>query len=516
MMRGCARKALLAFILLIAAAAPARAQRVVRFVGHGERELDNRIRALLRGPYTLIFSHDTIIRQGQTVQGNLLIVRSAAGIEGTVQGTLLELDANVFVRPTAHITGDLINLGGGLYRSELSKTDGTVINRPLAPYRVRTIGDTLEIAGLGRAPSRFPFLVEIPTYDRVSGATLPLGFAVRLPVVGPVEPEVRGQLGFRTSEGKLIGGLELALVRPTTLFAFGFYRGTLTNEAWIRSDFPNTLSFLFGGKDYRNYYQGDRVYAEFDHVFNVSGPVFFGVNLRPQREHARSLVAHDPWVVQNREFRANPIINQGNISSVTAGSRAGWHGVSSAVQVELSGEFAGKVAGGDFVFNRYIGSAEYAMQAVANHAIDIYFHAQGPLPGTDSLPLQRWSFVGGSPTLYTFPIGFFPGDRVVAVKTEYLIPGNRRLRLPFVGVPDFTLIHAAGMAWTRHERRRLEQNLGAQIQLFVVYARFVVNPSSAAGGSKSRFSVGVKLPGTRRPWEKLAEAGRHPRIRSRF
>jgi hypothetical protein len=519
MMRGCARKALLTFVLVLAAAASVRAQRVVRFVGHGEPDLDARIRQLLAGPYLLI-ARDTVLPQGQTVQGNVLVVRSTTGIEGTVQGTVLDLDANLFVRPTAHITGDLVNLGGGLYRSELSKTDGTIVNRPLAPYRVDIRGDTVDIEGFSRNPSVIALMPALPSYDRVNGLTVRAAAALRIPAAGRIEPEIRGKASFRTARTSFGGGAELALIHNTSMLKAGFEREAVTNETWMIGDVINSVAFLFAGNDYRNYYEADRVYAEALHEFRVRR-MLWGFSLRAQREDGTALRAHNPFAFTGRHFRENfptPLCSTcnsaplGRISSATLSGHGGWAGVTAALQANASVEIAGTVAGGDQSFKGYKATGEYAMQGIANHALDVYVYAQGPLPGTDDLPFRRWSTVGGAYTLFTYPVGFFLGDRVAYERTQYLIPGSQRFRLPFVGAPDLTLIHVAGMAWTRTSHRKLEQNLALQLQALVVYVWAAVNP---ADRSQHEIGFGLGLPVSRRPWERVAN-GPAARIRSRY
>jgi hypothetical protein len=145
--------------------------------------------------------------------------------------------------------------------------------------------------------------------------------------------------------------------------------------------------------------------------------------------------------------------------------------------------------------------------------LEIDAYAQGPLPGTDSLPLQRWTFVGGSSTLQTFPIAAFPGDRVVFVRTRYTVPGNPRFRLPLVGAPDISLIHVGGMAWTNARKPGFEQNIGVQLFLMrVAWVRYFINPTDPGGQNELGF--GVSLPRSLRPWERLSD-GPSPRIRTR-
>src|SRR5690606_7986192 len=126
-------------------------------------------------------------------------------------------------------------------------------------------------------------------------------------------------------------------------------------------------------------------------------------------------------------------------------------------------------------------------------------HFQGPLPGTASLPLQRWSFVGGSGTLLTYDVAEFRGDRVAFVETEYSIPLPRRLTVRPFGRPSFDLLHMAGMAWTDDESPAFEQNIGARIRYNVVYVRVVTHPSRFADDVE--VSVSVSLPRGSYPWQ---------------
>ncbi len=523
MMRSCARKALLASLLFVAASASAassvRAQRVVRFIGHGEPELDDRLHKFIDGPYLLI-SNDTIIRQGQTIQGNVLVVHGTTGIEGTVQGTVLVINANVFVRPTTHVTGDLVNLGGGLYRSELSKTDGTISNHPLAPYRIDIRGDTVIIEGVARNPSLFALMPAIPSYDRVNGLTIRAGAALRAPAIGRIEPELRGKASFHTARRSFDGGAELALIHKTSMLAIGAEREVITNETWMIGDLINSVAFLLGGNDYRNYYEADRIYAEGVHEFPVNG-MLWGFSLRAQREDANALEAHNPFTVTGRHFRSNfpnalcitcKFTIPGKTSSAIIGGHGGWAGTTAALQIGAAAEFAGDVAGGEHSFHAFRTSGEYAMKAIANHALDIYVYAQGPLPGTDDLPVQRWSTVGGAYSLFTFDVGEFVGDRVFFERTQYLIPGSKRFKLPLIGAPDLTLMHVAGMAWSRNADHKIEQNIAIQLQALILYAWAAVNPADTG---QHKIGVGFSLPAAKRPWERVAK-GPAPRVRSRF
>jgi hypothetical protein len=171
------------------------------------------------------------------------------------------------------------------------------------------------------------------------------------------------------------------------------------------------------------------------------------------------------------------------------------------VRVAALVESALDVLGGEHAFSRYLVSADWAMAGFANHTLRLQPHFQGPLPGTESLPRQRWSFVGGSGTLYTFDVAEFRGDRVAFVETRYSIPLDP-IRIRFIGSPDLEVLHLVGMAWTAEERRDLEQNVGLRLRFPLVNARVITNPRAWVDDLK--FSVGVNLPRRSWPWERGA------------
>lgn len=454
------------------------AQQVER-VGSGPAALDQPLdRLLASGDYVLIAS-DTLLTVADTVPGALLVLDATAIVEGVVAGDLVGVDANVFLRPGARIGGAAVNLGGGLYRSELAQIEGGIMDVPLAPYHVI------------REPGRFRIVVRsderalvldglagfhAPSYDRVNALTLEWGAAYRPPAFAGFEPRLHGQVGYVSGRGALTGALALSLRRGPTRLTLGAEKQVATNEEWIRRALRNSLSFFVAGNDYRNYYQVERAYAELGRRFG-SETRGWTLSARAQLEDSRSLSAGDPWTLFGDDFRPNPIIDDGRIASVILEGDGTWKEQSSRFQGGGRVELAGAALGGDFSFARFVLWGEAGMRALSNHTLEVEGRFQGPLPGTGSLPRQRWSFIGGSGTLGTFAIGEFRGDRLAFVRTEYIIPLPRRFELPLLGVPDLGLLYAAGMAWTQANARGLEQNVGVRLQFFGPYLRLITDPS---------------------------------------
>jgi hypothetical protein len=470
--------------------------------GRGDADNDRYLQRLVQsGDYQLIVG-DTLLARDDTIHGTALVLGSTVRLEGIITGDLVIVDANVFVRPTARIVGDVRNIAGGLYYSELAAVIGTVHSEPNAAYRVEHADDgTVVIRGTTTESALVLYGIrglQIPTYDRVDGLTVSLAAGYLTPRIGDVEPIVRGRVDYRSQRGEFTGGLELAAARRRTEVAVGAERTTLTRERWIRSDLNNSISSLLQGKDRRDYYAADRGYVEVRRLLE-SGARVTNAYARAQIEDAAPLTAHDPWSVTG-EFREDNIpVAESRITSAVIGVSTIWTAPLQMLEVAAATEFARDLLDGDYSFGRYEVDASWAMAALANHTLSIEPHVQGPLPGTESLPLQRWSFVGGSGTLYTFDIAEFRGDRVAFVETTYSIPLPRRLRIRLLGRPHLELLHLGGMAWSAAQSADLEQNIGIRLRFNMLYLRAVTHPSRFADDAE--FAVGVSFPRRPYPWQ---------------
>lgn len=466
-------------LLLGTAASPLAAQHV-RLEGRGDPELHGRLRALLAIPDLHLLSADTLIPAGDTLRGTVVVLGSRLLFEGTVTGHLLGLDANVFLRPGSTIGGDLLNVAGGLYASALARVEGRVIDRPLAPYRLRQVEGGWVLEGTAEADS--PLRLEgfhgltPPTYDRVNGVSLRGGGAWLAPPLGALYPRVSAHGVYRSARGEIEGGAEAAVVRGRWTLTLGAERATVTNEAWVRSALKNSLAFAFKGSDYRNYHRSDRLYARLERE-TVARAWRLTPWLALQREDVASLRAGDPWVVLAPDsVRPNPPVDDGWIRSLRAGVDGRWASPRAAFEGELELEAGGPEEGGEG-FVRYVLGGDWEMEALFGHTLEMEWRFLGPLPGSGPAPPRRWSFVGDVGTLRTFDT-IFRGDRLVWVETEYGVPLPRRWRVPVLGVPELELIHEIGMAWTEGEDRELEQNVGARVNLFAFFVRGLVDPDA--------------------------------------
>lgn len=489
--------------LMVGTAAGAGAQELpVETVGASDVSLDRRLARLLDAD-PIILTRDTMVAEEDTLRGSVIVLDATLVLEGVVTGDLVLVDAGAFVRPSARIGGDLVNMGGGLYRSELARVRGTIIDMPTASYRVVREPDRILIIAAD-APSALDLDgvmgFQPPAYDRVNGLTLMWGARYRLPRLGDITPSIHGEVGWLTERGEPAYGVSGRIRRHATALEGGYDKGWATHDDWLRSDLNNALDYAWDGDDFRDYYEAERLWVGAWREFGDEAKSFYGiVEVRGQVEDASSLRGDDPWHLLPGDVRPNPPIDPGRTTSVMASFDMEWEGRETAFEGRVEYEAAREWLDGRFSFDRLAVRGDWAMRALADHTLEIEFFVQQPL-GDVVLPRQRWSFVGGSGTLQTHEFAEFRGDRVVFTETKYIVPLPERLALPVVGAPDIQLIHGAGMAWTEGEDPAFQQELGARLQFFVLYFRYMFDPADL---TDNKLDVGLSSPfGGRHPWQR--------------
>jgi hypothetical protein len=340
-----------------------------------------------------------------------------------------------------------------------------------------------------------------PTYDRVDALGLRWGAAYLSSPDTLAQARIHGWAGYMSGRGALEGGGEASWRRNRTTLALGAANETATNDRWIRGDLSNSLSFLWDGDDYRNYYLTRRAYLGLAHHLG-RGDRTLTLALRGQREDDRSLHRTSAWtLVGGDESRPNPPIDEGVITGLAAALEGRWVGRKLAWEGAGSLETAGQILGGDFSFNRFVMLGRFGMDALADQVLFITWYFQGPFFGTESLPRQRWSILGGKGTLPAYDIGQFLGDRVAFVESRYVIPLPRRWRLPLLGAPDLELAHAIGNAWTEGMSADLIQNLEARLRFAFIYGYIATDPLHPS--DQFRTGAGISWPFAKRyPWRR--------------
>ncbi len=495
-----ARRTRVPILLALLFSAPATVhaqQRRVTLSGRGELETDSILkRVVASGNYRLLDA-DTVYAPGDTIQGPVIFAATTAKLENVILGDVVIVDANVFLRPHAHIAGDVVNIGGGLFLADNALIDGTVRQYREASYRAERRSDGVRITG-----TRVSSLLDLdglkgfhaPTYDRVSGITVAWGARYLLPRAGATEPDAHGWIGYETSRKTLIGGAELGVRHGAFHVGAGGERDVITHDAWARG-WSNTVSYALRGHDYRNYYEADRYYLGPDLSY-MRDDQRITLRLLGQVEDAHSIPALDPWHAFGNPARPNPVIDDGRISSLALSFKGEWERATWAAELEGEVEAAGTWLQGTRSFNRFDAGAHWAMQAIADHTFVMKMRFRGPLPGTDSLPHQRWNAIGGRPTLPRLNEAELYGDRLAYVESEYRVPFPRALTTRVFGRPAIEALHRVGNAWSKGGDSSLFQNVGVRLRVRIFYVLAVADPS--------RLNRGILLSGLsiphRYPW----------------
>jgi hypothetical protein len=497
LVRALAAAALAAGSVAVAPVAPAGAQTVERR-GVGDPQADAVLDAILLSE-PLLVTRDTLIAPGDTIRRPVLVLGVRFTLEGAVAGELAGVDADLFLRPFAHVRGGVLNLVGGLYRSELAAIGGAVLDLPAGPYRLLRDADHYVIEGLTRRVAWTPDGIlgfHVPTYDRVDAITVTWGGTYRpggtARALVRFDPRVHTRVDVRTRGPSVTGGATASVGTEPLMLAVGAERTTVTHDDWAAGDGRNTLDFLLLSRDHRDYYRADRVFAE-ARATGRAGAFGWEAALRGQTEAAASLTSGRPWTLFGDPYRFNPPVFEERYGSLIAAATARWAGATAGFEGGALLEAAGQGSAESPRFNRYVVHGAWGMEGLADHELRMRWRLQGPLAGTADLPPQRQVILGGPASLPAHPIAAFRGDRLAFLETDYLAPLPDAVRLPVVGTPDLRLSYAVGRAWTRDEEAvALAQSLTIRLEFFAVYVGVVLDPG--VGVRSGRVSVGVFWP----------------------
>lgn len=462
----------------LAVALPGRAgAQQIRFDPRPDRPAERQFEDFIdRDRWTLIQT-DTVLGPDVRIDGDLLLLEADVRLEGTVTGDIAAVGADLFLRPGALVEGSLLSLGGGYYASRSAEVRGDVVWRPNDVYSVRRDGQVIRIHPVRDVPETLTLHglsgLLFPGYQRVDEWTLGLGATVRH-IGWDWQPSLEARLRLKTERGDLEGTVRQAWF-PSSALQFGVEaeRVTRTNEAWVRGDVANSLSFLLAGDDFRNYYEADRVAFFLRGTETASlAPV-----LEVEWEEARSLEASDQVVLfAADEAMANPAIDPGEAVSLRSGMEFRRRTTTTNLRTRALLEAADSTVAGDFSYLMGEFRASWAGPAPAGHGLEAFLLARGDLSGAP--PRQRWTALGGLATLPRRPLLALRGPRVLYGQVTYLVP-IERLRLGLIGPPRVFVRGATGAAWGEGQDPVFETNLIGGVRLFVFEVALAVDPSTS-------------------------------------
>ncbi|HEX5436838.1 MAG TPA: hypothetical protein VFW98_06750 [Gemmatimonadaceae bacterium] len=499
------KRAIALLLLLVASRLPAQAtdttppRLYVRQAGPGEP--GQVLSGTLARPYTLIrpgmgkarLPRDSIFDR------SVIVLGADADVASTVHGDLVVIGGDLFLHPGASISGRVIAVGGSVYSSALANVGGASLSFPDVTFDAigTPSGIALDYRG-GAAPVGPPMFslpfgygFKVPQYTRVDG--LAVGWGPRI-VLGAERVTLEPALTYRSDIGAFDLSLDgaMRLGRGYSLLASAS-RDTRSNDGWIRSDATNSLTTIFGGHDYRNYFRADRFEGRVQReITTIASHLTLSAGARTERDW--SVRAGGPWSLTGYDagdgiIRPNPPVFRGRLSSALAAAQEEWNGD----RVQLTGSVQLEVPFQTPADHRFVqGTVDFGMNmpTVASQSVTIRTHAV--VTAGDTAPPQRWSYLGGTGSLPTFGILQFGGDELLFVEGDYNIP-IEPLTIPLLGPPTIMLQYMVGSAGVQH-LPSLQQNigLGLRVALRSLWVSYTFNPKNgdhkfAAGLAVQRF-----------------------------
>ncbi|WP_419937483.1 hypothetical protein [Candidatus Palauibacter sp.] len=422
----------------LAAAAPAALHgQDVRLAGEPRSDAQAALATFLETGGFTVWARDTVLARGDTVPGPVLLLEGAARIAGRIEGDLYVVDGDLFLRSGGSITGNVLVLAGGFYDSDLAEVGGTLTYRPNEPLRVRPTRGGFEIISEVEPEPAFEldgtYGFHLPTYDRVNGLSIPFGALARLSDI-PGRPELAGgvtwipareDLDFRLHNSWRLGErIRLGLFATSAV---------VSNEAWIRPTWYNSLAHFVAGDDVRSHYDSRQFGVELE-LMSAEPPVWedapsWRIVFSGGHAEGASLAARPVTILfgdeadeGERVFARPPsfwFARAGFEWSVNR--RDGRTAFGVALEGGLQDELAGNcifICSYDFLLVE--GRASVRRVTAWGHAVDAFAIGRADVAG--HLPSQRYSMIGGVGTLPTMPLRGRWEPRLLYAETTYAIP----------------------------------------------------------------------------------------------
>ncbi|MEX2109984.1 MAG: hypothetical protein WD802_05250 [Gemmatimonadaceae bacterium] len=353
--------------------------------------------------------------------------------------------------------------------------------------------------------------LRVPSYDRVNGLTVPWGPKL---IIGYDKIDLDALVSYRSHLGNwdpsVQGSFRPGYGNEIRLFVG---RGTFSNDDWIRADLMNSAASLVVGSDARNYYRADRGALRYTRNFTTSAATiapFIGGSVEKGWSTGSLTPVKTPWSAFGRTDtlkmrRPNPAVLKGQINSVLGGIGLELFRGEMEAKLGTTVEHAFRapvetctippggpvctIDRGSFTQGTIHGTANFPTFGAQTFAFRT--HA---ILSTDTVPPQRYAYLGGTGSLPTVDLLAFGGDRLFFVEAEYMIPLERIMIMRF-GSPFIALRYAAGTAGVR-DLPSLTQNLGIGLGLSVLRVDYHIDPASnrSVFSDRSAISFGLSIP----------------------
>lgn len=463
----------------------------------GPERVASIVRSAASGPHELrVGSGNLVLPPDSVVTTNLLVLGQPTYVSSRVQGDVVVVGGDLYLRTGSHISGRAIAIGGGVYRTMLGTVGGGVESYRDDHYAIDTRTNRYELSYEGRRADEPPLFqlagvsgLLLPTYDRVNGLSLPVGV---LFTFGDRAVEIQPSVTYRSRLGVADPGVTVSIAadRPLRVEADAG-RSTRTNDAWSYSDLINSATTLVFGNDSRNYFRADGGTARAIGHIEATGVVFepfFGGRYEKVSPitSVGNVFSFSGRTSIEHMARPNPLVEAGEIGSGLVGATLEYK--VGPVQAKLFGE-------GEHGFRTPSGTSSFT-QVTLNGTVEfptfgsqrLRIVAHGVMTAADSTPRSRYAYLGRGGTLPLMELLEQGGDRLLFVESRYQIP-VAWIVLPKVGPPTLHLRHLMGAAGIG-SLPKLEQEIGVGVGISMLRVEGIFD---VAGKRDARYGVSVVI-----------------------
>jgi hypothetical protein len=461
------------------------------------------VRRVMAGPHVVRAGEGPLVLpRDSTVTTGLLVLGRPTYLASRVQGDVVVIGADLFLRPGADVSGRAVAIGGTVAETTQGRVAGGVESRRDETFAVRRdsggTGYALDYLA-AREEYREPMFqltgvggIQNPAYDRVDGLALGVGGMLQVQEhVVEIEPTVT----YRSRLGAFDPALMVRLNPLGKLrFEGSAARVTRTNDDWIYGNLLNSVLVLVAGADTRNYFRSDiaegRITQSFERSSYIIEP-YIGARY----ENVTPIMAvGNVWSAWGRKslekiLRPNPPVEPGHIGSALLG--VDYLSSSEIVlsRLDVAVEPAFRVPSGTARFVQLTVDGAISFPTFGTQRLNVRAHAvatQG-----DSVPRARYAYLGGTGTLQTLDILEQGGSALLYVENRYTIPLEMaRISLGPAGIiPVLTLRDAFGAAGVG-SLPGLQHEIGVGIGLSAI--RLDVT-RGVAGRKRTELGVGISL-----------------------